>query len=721
MSEPDRERLYHLLPAIYRLRDAEQGYPLRALLGVLESELRLVEDDVGRLYDNWFIETCDEWVVPYLGDLLGVRGLLPVQYGAFSQRALVANTLAYRRAKGTAAVLEQLARDVTGWPAKAVEFFELLAATQHLNHVRSGKGGTANVRDAGKLELLDTPFQAAATTAEVRHIDNRRGKYNIPNAGIFLWRLPAYAVTRGTARSAAQPGGGCYRFHPLGIDAPLFNWPRTETGVTQVTQEENVPGPLRRRALHDELEERRQALVAGRTPRQVYFGHGDVFQIFVQSAPGGPFQELRPEEVVICHLGEWRRPVSQTFTKPDGATFTTRVAVDPVLGRIAFPTGTAPHQVEVNYRYGLPGDLGGGPYDRRQGLEELLQGVTWQMGVTREAPPGHPQLVRTLTEAVQAWNQRPEGYDGVIALLDSRTYEEDLTGQNAITIPKGSRLVIAAGDWPEQEPAEGLGPKQRVPGRVIPSGRRPHLLGNLSAKGTAPLAAMDRGELVIDGLWIEGALTVLPGNLGNLKLRHSTLVPGLGGLAVNSSAQAENQNSRLAVAIERSLVDRVTLPEHVASLEIRESIIAASQGVALAAPATRVEAGTIAGPAQVRSLDASNSIFLGVVRVARRQLGCVRFSYLPLESTAPRRYRCQPECALSASRVTPQFTSLTFGQPGYGQLAASCPSEIASGADDEGEMGAFHFLEQSHRMRNLQASLDEYLRFGLEAGVFFVT
>ena len=31
----DREKLYSLLPAIYRIRDAEQGEPLKALLSVI--------------------------------------------------------------------------------------------------------------------------------------------------------------------------------------------------------------------------------------------------------------------------------------------------------------------------------------------------------------------------------------------------------------------------------------------------------------------------------------------------------------------------------------------------------------------------------------------------------------------------------------------------------------------------------------------------------------
>ena len=33
-------------------------------------------------------------------------------------------------------VLEQLARDVTGWGAHAVEFFQVLGDTQYLNHLR---------------------------------------------------------------------------------------------------------------------------------------------------------------------------------------------------------------------------------------------------------------------------------------------------------------------------------------------------------------------------------------------------------------------------------------------------------------------------------------------------------------------------------------------------------------------------------------------------------
>ena len=73
-ANPDR--LYELMPVVYRMRDADQGYPLRDLLRVLSTQANVLERDIARLYDNWFIETCDDWVVPYIGDLLGYS-LLP--------------------------------------------------------------------------------------------------------------------------------------------------------------------------------------------------------------------------------------------------------------------------------------------------------------------------------------------------------------------------------------------------------------------------------------------------------------------------------------------------------------------------------------------------------------------------------------------------------------------------------------------------------------------
>jgi hypothetical protein len=46
----DPDRLYKLLPVVYQSRDADRGYPLRALLQVIAEQVNLVEADIAQLY-----------------------------------------------------------------------------------------------------------------------------------------------------------------------------------------------------------------------------------------------------------------------------------------------------------------------------------------------------------------------------------------------------------------------------------------------------------------------------------------------------------------------------------------------------------------------------------------------------------------------------------------------------------------------------------------------
>jgi hypothetical protein len=105
----------------------------------------------------------------------------------------------------------------------------------------------------------------------------------------------------------------------------------------------------------------------------------------------------------------------------------------------------------------------------------------------------------------------------------------------------------------------------------------------------------------------------------------------------------------------------------------------------------------------------------------KRQSGCARFCYLPPGSRVPRPYRCQPAAGTDAVIVQPIFTSLRYGDPGYCQLNQRTSSLILQGAEDGSEMGAFCELAQPQRETNLRVRLDEFLRFGLEAGLLFVT
>ena len=218
----DADKIYELLPAVYRVRDAEQGEPLRQLIEVIAGQVAVVEENLEQLYDNHFVETAAPWALPYIGDLLGIRGLSGGGTLTRAPRSEVGHTIAYRRRKGTAAMLELLARDVTGWPARAVEFFERLALTQHVNHIRLQNRAFVSLRSADELEFFGTPFETATRTVEVRRIEPKRGKWNIPNVGLFLWRLSAYSLTRTPLAAVQAPvelaDERHFRFHPLGLD-----------------------------------------------------------------------------------------------------------------------------------------------------------------------------------------------------------------------------------------------------------------------------------------------------------------------------------------------------------------------------------------------------------------------------------------------------------------------------------------------------------------------
>ncbi|MCB0585332.1 MAG: hypothetical protein KDD06_08420 [Phaeodactylibacter sp.] len=752
--------LYDLLPAYYRVIDQERGGPLRALVEILAREGKLVEDNITQLYENWFIETCDEWVVPYIGDLLGVRNIHEVEEAAvFSRRAYVANTLGYRRRKGTAPVLEQLALDVTGWQSKVVEFFQLLRYNQNLNHLRLHSTATPGLRQMNALELVHTAFDKESHTVDVRRITTGEGLYNIQNIGLYLWRLQQYLIGEkhisgendaGKKRNVdarkinpADPES-CYTFCPLGLDKHLFNNPRTEKDIVHLAEEINVPGLLRRRVLHDELEAVRQALVDGTSYHPTYFAdeHPPVFQIFIN----GSTTAIPLKEITICNLSGCRKaPETKTYKEylSDGSVslvdMPITAAVDPVLGRIAFSDPGSIDYVLVNYTYGFSGDVGGGPYSRQASLSELTpEEIGWHVGVSRDKPAvGLETIHTTLWDAIDEWNSGPAD-TGLITILDNRTYEEALTGMRRILIPEGKRLYIIAADWTIQDPD---GTPHRSKGVFTPDEIRPHILGDIEVEGTAPSTSSDGGGLLLNGLWVEGKLTVLSGNLKTCSLKHTTLVPDNGGLEV------EPQESLIELNCERCILGPVLAPSEDALVSLEGSIIDHQAGAAISVPNGQlaVQKCTVFGTVDAQVLDAGNSIFMDLVEVVRRQVGCVRFCYLPIDSTTPRRYRCQPELEIQSQIKTlegqgpvsnaqklairsqvlnwlfPVFNSIQYGHHAYAQLGTLSPSQVTTGAENAAEMGVFNFLQQPQRVANLQIVLEEYLRLGLEAGIIYVT
>jgi hypothetical protein len=722
----DLNKIYALLPAVYRSRDAElaaqlgglldppeqaelqallsisgsltavqeqrleelqdkqQRGPLKALISVIAEQVELLEESLFQAYDDQFIETCQDWVVPYIGDVVGARGLFVFPNANFSQRAEVADTLSNRQRKGTVSVLERLARDVTGWDANVVEYFLSLATTQYMNHVRLDSLATANVRDADQ-QLLNTPFDSNAHTAEVRNIANRRGKYNIPNIGIFLWRIPDNPMENSPA---FQLDARRYLFDAIGRDGPLYTHSETEDQVSQRATPLKVPLPISRRMMNLNFDD--------------YYGAGKSMLLDYTIA-GSPPPSV---PIIVCNLSDikdsggnvigWAHPPQDS------------IAIDPELGRIVFPANQpAPTDVHVNYYYGFSSQMGGGQYSR-----VLDSGA----GVTVKVPDDFPTIQQALDSAVSQLVDPMTS--AVVEIQDNEYYLEDPT----VEVPAGKNIELRSRD-----------------------GARPVLLLSRDFEITGG----EESAFDVNGLMISGGSIVVPANdasanpngLHALGLTDCTLFPGPTPAIGNVPAQPTAprlwiEATDLVVTVERCILGSVRATD-ACQFTVTNSIIDALaktevafsglDSIGAAGPLT-IKNTTIIGKVHTLRMDmASNTIFvaqllsldlwLGPVVADQLQQGCVKFSFVPLGSLVPREYRCQPTPD-DLLTVFPAFTSVNCGDPGYCQLATQSRTEIMQGADDQSEMGVFHDLYQPQRESNLASSLQEYLRFGLEAGIF---
>jgi hypothetical protein len=709
----DAATLNRLLPAVYRLRDEAAGRPLSALLALIARELRAIEENLDQLYDDQFIETCAEWVAPYIGDLVGYRPLPGKATRVASPRAEVANTIAYRRRKGTALMLEQLARDVTDWPAHAVEFFEQLVTTQFMNHLRPQAQATAAIRSERAMLAIGGPFNAGAHTAEMRRPESAGGRYNIPNVGLFLWRLQPFRLTR--LPLVADPGdasGRRFRVNPLGADLRLFRLARTEPDIAHLAEPVNVPDPLSIREFARQTREVTAtddavATSADYGPSVVISRAGaDEPLRMAGAAPPGD-----PDAKRVVRIADLR----DVFD--GGGTFVGwaheddiaghQIALDPERGRILLGVDrVADHGSEpftATFHYGFARPIGGGEYDRSP----------------EDPDPGAPEIDAANGTLLQAGLDSLATTGGRLLIHDSLTYAETPT----FKVADGLKVVVAARN-----------------------GARPLI----AASGALTLDVGAHGTLVLDGLVIAGGALRLAAAADNelrtLVLRDCTLVPGLT-LKPTGEAGSPGDPSLViehpftTVRLERCITGPLrAVAESDATLALTDCIVdaCAPDRIAYAGPsddepgaAVTLNECTVIGKVLAQLITrASNCILFAQlapgeppsaapVHVERRQEGCIRFSFVPNGSITPRRHRCQPDA--DHADVLPHFTSRRYGDPGYCQLRGMTSPRIRQGASDEGEMGVMHALFQPQRETNLRIRLEEYLRFGLHAGVFYAT
>lgn len=773
MSSP-RQSLFERLPEIYRLRDAEQSPPgqLQAYVGVLDDVMRALRDHVEQLYHDQFIETCDDWVVAYIADLLGTTHLTG---DPWTLRADVARTVYHRRRKGTLGAIESLSYTLTGWAAHAIEMRDRLVWTQHLNHQRpdaggvppqslitsleaARRGGTVTLRDPGLLSLVNGPFDPFAHMVDVKPptAQGAAAAYNLPNLGIFLWRLDDYTVpVSKPAMPAApkdivavppKPGAASFaaRFylHPMGEPLVLFNTHRFRANdePPELSSLDQVPGPMPTARLTQDTPAGNPAsyikVSTYTTAPPPSPGPSDPG--LTLHVPAGPFPATtwRLRGANLCAWEVGLHPPVRPY----------EIVVDPVHGRVVFGVMDEVAEGEAlrdkllaSVTYGYSGPTGAHPISRAAAPLSWLDETPQIVNVSYHASP------TALTTALG--NLSAAGPPLIIEIDDSMTHDLDLAAV-AGSAMEGTRRVLRLGRSLWIRAKSGQRPVIRL---ARPLAFRPDVLGgDLEASLTVKLeglyltrvASFDANAalieqaalnaLIVDGCTLDpGGYIALDGTASGTRrpIRNAMHLTNDYGF-VNASDQHDFAQTPV-ITITRSIMGPLAIDSDY-ELSVSDSVIDAGSGVEDDTPDYAIHAAsgaiatewsaplnvsgvTIFGRTRVESIDGQGGLFVHAVEAHDNQKGCIKYSYFADEAN-----RIPPHfaCVIGVALV---FTSEYYGAPGYAQLALTSDRRILENGPARDQMGAFGYLRNTAKWKNLNIRYREFMPVGVRPVLIPVT
>lgn len=763
--------LYERLPEIYRIKDLEQDPPgqLAALLEPVEAMFDVLDRTMVELYHDFFIETCADWAVPYLGAQLGVT---PLRGDAWAQRADVADTMAIRRRKGTLMGLALAVRDLTGWAFRLREFFPDVARCQHIGHHRpdiggmpayttldrftTPRGGTASLRAPRIVRQTGGPWEPLARTPDLRRADTGRAAVNLPNLGIFLWRLESYRLPliqpflrdiadREVGIELEYPNAAAliarFEINRLGRPQPLFA--ANPTGM-----DEEPPRPPDRGELPCviptfELDQGRPGAFPEKYVRIATYDATMPFpkglaveELALElNLPADPFAgtnwTLRGANLCAWEKGLWP-PLAQD-----------EIAIDPVIGRVIFGVSKSEHAdslgqfLRVTCHVGTTGALGALPENRLPAPSHFAGEATLIRQIDSNLDP---TVLATALDDLHKLSQPL-----VIEILDSQIHDLDLTTLASHTVADGDpaltlnrSLVIRA--------ATGQTPILRL---AQPLAFRPLKVVGADADEQAKLDAVN-GRLTVR---LEGlTLTRVKGMVGPmitraalnaLEIWNCTLDPG--GFAFPHEAPAPfetciglsypygfaDPDEEEAFKETPQIILRQVLSGalHIAEnyrLHLQHSIIHAGSILGDATPElaiggdpsaptttwgpdTTLEGVTLFGGARLAKLSGKGALLPFPVEVQLHTRGCLKRSFI---AAAGNRLPQLHDC-VSAAEAVLGFTSQSINHPALGQLTLSCDYRLRERGPDDCAMGAFGFMQEAHKWRNLEIRFRELMPVGI--------
>jgi hypothetical protein len=385
--------------------------------------------------------------------------------------------------------------------------------------------------------------------------------------------------------------------------------------------------------------------------------------------------------------------------------------------------------VKVSYHYGFNADMGGGEYSRSDTF--LVEDTTFVFPF-----PDTASAVRytTLQQALDFAKTKLASTGAVaVEISHSEIQPQSGTLDLAVDVPAGSTIELRA--------ASGARPTLLLDSEIVVSGEAgsTFALNGLLIAASAAMAPAGPSPVALVRVppdRPDGSTNLLE----KLDVRHSTLVPGWsvltdGAPQFGTAPAVVAESAGTTVTATKSILGAIRASEFVVVIAA-DSVIDATDptNVAFAdldavsgGGALTLDGCTVVGKVHAVQLTLVSNTIFWAGRVAgdtwttcliadRRQEGCVRFSFLPAGARTPRRFQCV-ERAIAGPQ--PIFFALRYGRPGYLKLLTSTPDVVRRGADDGGEMGAFHFVLAPHRETDLRVRMQEYIPVGLEFGFVY--